>query len=176
MFFLSTSQDKEFIKREIQNSVNDGTRNNFIDVDKKIKENILYIGNLDGLYNYPNGMENAVRDIVKIVENTNSSCIHSGRNISLQITKKIALRCIHKIENSEQIQKNIQREKNYRDTILRDVLFNCSIICTYPVNDILSTIKGESNTYSERMAELLDMYDAVIYARKYWKGAAFNLK
>ena len=72
-------------------------------------------------------------------------------------SKKIALKCLHKIETKEQIKNNILWEKNYRNTILRDALPNCSIICSYPINDILSTIKGESSIYSEWMADLLEI-------------------
>ncbi|MGN6628891.1 MAG: hypothetical protein ACTHKJ_03340 [Candidatus Nitrosocosmicus sp.] len=174
-FLISTKQDKEFIKRDLQESISKVTTDNIIDVDKKINENLLFIGNLNDLNNYPFGIENAAKDIIEIVK-VFSYTIYSLSGLETQMTKKIALRCLHKIENREQIQNNIKWEKNCRNTLLRNSLSNCSIICTYPIRDILSTIKGESYAYSEWMADLLEIYDAVIYARKYWKGAAFKLK
>jgi hypothetical protein len=112
-FLISVNEDKKFIEREIQESINE-ISSKIIDINEYIKYSLLYVGNIFDIYNYPN-------------------------------------------------------------TILRDALPNCSIICSYPINDILSTIKGESSIYSEWMADLLEIYDAVIYARRYWKGAAFNL-
>jgi hypothetical protein len=174
-FFISANDDNKFIKREIQDSINEISSKN-IDIDKYIKYKLLYIDNLHDIYNYPNGIENAIKDIINIIKIQSSSYVYNTfEDINIKGTKKIALKCIHTIETREQIKNNILWEKNYRNTILRDTLPNCSIICSYPINNILSTIKGESSTYSEWMADLLEIYDAVIYARRYWKGAAFNL-
>ena len=174
-FFLSTNEDNKFIKREIQESINE-TSSKIIDIDKYIEYSLLYISSFTDIYNYPNGVENAIKDIINIIKIPSSPYFYNTfEGIHKKITKKIALKCLHKVETIEQIKNNIVWERNYRNTILRDALPNCSIICSYPIKDILSTIKGESPIYSEWMANLLEIYDAVIYARRYWKGAAFNL-
>jgi hypothetical protein len=45
------------------------------------------------------------------------------------------------------------------------------MICTYPVHNIIPTISD----YGRWMNELLEIYDGVIFARKFWKGVAFSL-
>jgi hypothetical protein len=175
-FFISANDDKEFIEREIQESINE-ISSKIIDINEYIKYSLLYVGNFFDIYDYPNGIENAIKDIINIIKIQSSLYGYNTLEDAnkKKESKKIALKCLHKIETKEQIKNNILWEKNYRNTILRDALPNCSIICSYPINDILSTIKGESSIYSEWMADLLEIYDAVIYARRYWKGAAFNL-
>jgi hypothetical protein len=48
------------------------------------------------------------------------------------------------------------------------------MICTYPVHNIIPTI-SDSGNYGRWMNELLEIYDGVIFARKFWKGVAFSL-
>ena len=45
--------------------------------------------------------------------------------------------------------------------------------CTYPVNNIMPTI-SDSGSYGW-MNDLLEIYDGVIFAPKFWKGVAFSL-
>jgi hypothetical protein len=49
-----------------------------------------------------------------------------------------------------------------------------TMMCTYPVNNIILTI-SDSGSYGKWMNTLLEIYDGVIFARKFWKGVAFNL-
>jgi hypothetical protein len=44
------------------------------------------------------------------------------------------------------------------------------MICTYPVNNIIPTILDSGN-YGKWMNDLLEIYDGVIFARKFWKGS-----
>ena len=53
----------------------------------------------------------------------------------------------------------------------RVVLMDSTIICTYPVSDILTTIK--SSDYGAWMNELLLIHNGAIYARQFYKGVAF---
>ena len=43
-----------------------------------------------------------------------------------------------------------------------------------PVNNIIPTI-SESGSYGKWMNNLLEIYDGIIFARKFWKGVAFSL-
>jgi hypothetical protein len=182
-FFITTAEDDiEFVKRDLQESIgvnNDGEDNKVVkDIDNIIKNNFLYIASLPNFFDYSYGIENTIKDIVKIVKTSNYQFYSTNDQINTPITttKRIALFCMHKIETMKQIQANVEWEKKYRNNLLRSFLPDCSIICTYHVKDILKTIKGESSLYSEWMANLLELYDAVVYARGYWKGSAFNLR
>ena len=53
----------------------------------------------------------------------------------------------------------------------RVVLMDSTIICTYPVSDILTTIK--SSDYGAWMNELLLIHNGAIYARQFYKRVAF---
>ena len=86
----------------------------------------------------------------------------------------MVLRCMHKLETRDQVQYNILWEKNFRNIKLRQELPTASLICTYPVENIIKVLKGESKVYSPWMTNLLEIYDGVIYARNNWTGAAFN--
>ena len=171
-YFITTSKDDiEFVKRDLQESIgvnNDGGDDKVIkDTDNFIKNNLLYIHILPDFFDYPYGIENTVKDIAKIVKTSNYQFCSTNDQINTPITttKRVALFCMHKIETMKQIQTNVEWEKKYRNNLLRSFLPDCSIICTYQVKDILKTIKGESSLYSEWMANLLKLYDAVVYAR-----------
>jgi hypothetical protein len=182
-YFITTIEDDiEFVKRDLQDSI-DVDNDNYDDkvtkdIDNFIKNNLLYISILPDFFDYPYGIENTVKDIVKIVKPTNNQSYLTSHQINTPLitTKKIVLFCMHKIETMKQIQTNVEWEKKYRNDLLRSFLPECSIICTYYVKDILAAIKGDSSLYSEWMANLLELYDAVIYARGYWNGSAFNLR
>jgi hypothetical protein len=160
-YFIATAKDDIVIK----------------DTDDFIKNNLLYIGILPDFFDYPYGIENTIKDIVNMIKTSNYQFSSTNDQINTPITtKRVALFCMHKIETMKQIQTNVEWEKKFRNKLLRSFLPDCSIICTYHVKDILKTIKGDSPLYSEWMANLLEICDAVIYARSYLKGSAFNLR
>lgn len=88
-------------------------------------------------------------------------------------TDRIVLRCIYKINTEEQIKSNLKWEHDYRFKILKSL--GATIVCTYPVNDIIPTISDSTGSYGKWMNDLLEIYDGVIFARRFWKGVAFNL-
>jgi len=55
---------------------------------------------------------------------------------------------LHKTATPDQIQNNITWEKYFRNTKLRKDLPNISLICTYLVDNIIETLKGQSKEYS----------------------------
>ena len=87
--------------------------------------------------------------------------------------ERVVLRCIFKTNTEEQIRSNLEWEREYRLKNLKPVLG--TVICTYSVNNIVPTISDSVSGYSKWMSELLELYDGVIFARKFWKGVAFAL-
>ena len=85
---------------------------------------------------------------------------------------RLVLRCIFKVDTEDQIKSNLQWEHDYRHRDLRGL--GGTMICTYPVNNIIPTISNPGN-YGKWMNNLLEIYDGVIFARRFWKGVAFNL-
>ncbi len=88
-------------------------------------------------------------------------------------TDRIVLRCIYKINTEKQLRSNLKWEHDYRFKNLKSL--GVTIICTYPVNDIIPTISDSTGSYGKWMNNLLEIYDGVIFARRFWKGVAFNL-
>jgi hypothetical protein len=85
---------------------------------------------------------------------------------------RLVLRSIFEVDTEDQIKSNLQWEHDYRHRDLKGL--KGTMICTYPVNNIIPTI-SDSGTYGKWMNDLLEIYDGVIFARKFWKGVAFNL-
>jgi hypothetical protein len=50
-----------------------------------------------------------------------------------------------------------------------------TMICAYPVSNIIPTISDSEGDYGKWMSDLLELYDGVIFARKFWTGVAFLL-
>jgi hypothetical protein len=85
---------------------------------------------------------------------------------------RVVLRCIFKTDTEEQIRSNLKWERDYRYRDLKGL--QGTMICTYAVNNIIPTI-SDPGGYGKWMNELLEIYDGVIFARKFWKGVAFSL-
>jgi hypothetical protein len=88
---------------------------------------------------------------------------------------RLVLKCIFKVSTLKQIRSNLKWERDYRDRDRDLKRLHSTIICTYPVNDILFTISDALGDYGRWMSDLLELYDGVIFARKFWKRVAFNL-
>jgi hypothetical protein len=86
--------------------------------------------------------------------------------------ERVVLRCVFKTDTEEQIRLNLKWERDYRYRELKGL--QGTMICTYPVNNIIPTI-SDSGSYGKWMNDLLEIYDGVIFARKFWKGVAFSL-
>ncbi|MGN6351528.1 MAG: hypothetical protein ACTHL3_08710 [Candidatus Nitrosocosmicus sp.] len=188
-FYITSKEDKFFIKKEFEYTFLK-FRESFGAYKNKFKDTFLKIEKLPNLFEYPNGLDQATKDILNILKSgylyTSPLKGYVGNESDQKVndkdiskrgsdTKRTVLRCMHEVITREQILKNIEWEKNYRNTVFRKKMSNTSIICTYPVDNIMAVIEGNSTIYSQWMTELLNMYDAVIYAKFNWRGAAFNL-
>ncbi len=87
--------------------------------------------------------------------------------------ERLVLRCIFKTNTEEQIRSNLEWERDYRFKNLKPI--RGTVICTYSVSNIVPTISDAVSDYGKWMSELLELYDGVIFARKFWKGVAFAL-
>ena len=86
---------------------------------------------------------------------------------------RIVLRCVYKVTSEQQIKSNLQWEYDYRFKNLKH--FRKTVVCTYPIDDIMSTISDSTGPYGKWMNDLLQIYDGVIFARRFWKGVGLNL-
>jgi hypothetical protein len=48
------------------------------------------------------------------------------------------------------------------------------LVCAYPVENITFTISDSTSIYGKWMEGLWRKYDAVIVARKFWKGVSIH--
>jgi len=86
---------------------------------------------------------------------------------------RVVLKCIYKISTEEHLNSILKWEREYRLKYLKNG--KSSLLCAYPVDNILSIISDSTGAHSQWMNGLLEMYDGVVFARRFWKGVAFNL-
>ncbi|HJT48484.1 MAG TPA: MEDS domain-containing protein, partial [Nitrososphaeraceae archaeon] len=153
-----SEEDVQAIKREMSDST--------IDVKKFTQNNQLHIYQVPSLTNYRlgesrngEGEQEPARDTAVL---SNASKIRKS--------DRIVLRCVYKINTQEQIKSNLKWEHDYRFKNLKRS--GITLVSSYPINDIIPTI-SDSGPYGKWMNTLLETYDGVIFARKFWKGVAF---
>jgi hypothetical protein len=150
-----SEEDKEAVKREMSDAG--------INVDQFTKNDLLSI------HQIPNLATTGVSQITldKLAQIT----LHPWTKEDQP--DRVVLRCIFKTDTEEQIRSNLKWERDYRYMDLKGL--QGTMICTYAVNNIILTI-SDPGGYGKWMNELLEIYDGVIFARKFWKGVAFSLE
>lgn len=162
---LAHMKDCSYLSEEEIESAKREMVDSGIDVKRFSQNNQLHIYQVSSLTDYPRDvLTNEQKDLTSALLNKPSK---SGQ------TDRIVLRCVYKVENDEQIKSNLKWEHDYRFKNLKDL--GTTLVCTYPVNDIIPTISDSTGPYGKWMNTLLEIYDGVIFARKFWKGVAFNL-
>jgi hypothetical protein len=150
-----SEEDKEIVKREMSDAG--------INIHEFIKNNLLLIHQIPNL---------AVSRISQIaLERLAQITLHPWTKEDQP--DRVVLRSIFKTDTEEQIRSNLKWEHNYRYRDLKGL--RGTMICTYPVDNIIPTI-SDSGNYGKWMNDLLEIYDGVIFARKFWKGVAFTLE
>lgn len=86
---------------------------------------------------------------------------------------RLVLRCNFKINTQDQIQSNLELEQKFRAKDLNHL--QGTMICAYPASNIIPTICDSEGDYGKWMSDLLELYDGIIFARKFGKGVAFLL-
>ncbi|HYZ51577.1 MAG TPA: MEDS domain-containing protein [Nitrososphaeraceae archaeon] len=173
---LSRRKDCSYLSEEEIESVGREMSDSGVDVKKFTKNNQLHIYQVSSLTDYnprdsPNGQteligvdwEHKAADDTAILKNPSK----------IKESDRIVLRCVYNVNTEEQIKSNLKWEHDYRFKNLKDT--RTTVVCTYPVNDIIPTISDSIGSYGKWMNTLLELYDGVIFARRFWKGVAFNL-
>jgi hypothetical protein len=173
---LSRRKDCSYLSEEEIESVGREMSDSGVDVKKFTKNNQLHIYQVSSLTDYnprdsPNGQteligvdwEHKAADDTAILKNPSK----------IKESDRIVLRCVYNVNTEEHIKSNLKWEHDYRFKNLKDT--RTTVVCTYPVNDIIPTISDSIGSYGKWMNTLLELYDGVIFARRFWKGVAFNL-
>ena len=174
---LSHRKDCSYLSEEEVQSVKREMTDSGLDVKKFTQNNQLHIYQVSSLTDYhPGDYRNGETELIGVEREQKPATDDTAllKNPSkISQSDRIVLRCVYKINTQEQIKSNLKWEHDYRFKNLKDT--RTTVVCTYPVNDIIPTISDSIGPYGKWMNTLLELYDGVIFARRFWKGVAFNL-
>ena len=152
-----SEKDTESVKKEMNNT--------WAGIKEFLNNNQLLIYQIPNLASYSQVPPQALERLLQFA-------LHPDWTSDGQ-PSRLVLKCIFKVSTKEEIKSNLEWERDYRIRDLKQL--KGTIICTYPVDNILYTITDSVDDYGRWMNDLLELYDGVIFARKSWKGVAFNL-
>ncbi len=116
-----------------------------------------------------------------LINNFQKSFISNKNGLSISSAKlnpgqldTIVFRCVQNINTDEQLESTLKWEHEYRLKELKNGKTN--LLCCYPVDSIIQVLSSSTGPFARWMNVLLTMYDGVIFARRLWKGVAFNLE
>jgi hypothetical protein len=151
-----SDEDVEIVKREMAD--------NGIDVNKFIMNGLLHIYQFPCKINY-HPRNTRIKE--NRLENILSNFTRPGQG------DRIVFKSIYKTNTEEEIKSNLRWEREYRLKELKNR--TTTLLCTYPVESIIPELSDSTGAHAKWMSELLKIYDGVIFARRFWKGVAFNL-
>jgi hypothetical protein len=151
-----SEEDVEAVKREMTDSG--------IETNRFTKSQLLQIHQIPALAEYSRSTQIGLQRLAQMI-------MHPWTNEDQP--DRLVLRCIYSIKTEQQIKSNLKWEYDYRSKDLKSL--RGTMICTYPINNIVSTILDSRGDYGKWMNDLIGIYDGVIFARKFWKGVAFEL-
>lgn len=150
-----SDEDAEVVTREL---ADDG-----IDVNKISLNGLLNIRKAPDLIdNFPK----------KSLTNKNGLGIKSAKPKPRQPDRAV-FRCVNNINTDEQIESTLKWEHEYRLKELKNGKTN--LLCCYPLDNIIQVLSDSTGPFAKWMNALLTTYNGVIFARRLWKGVAFNL-
>jgi DcmR-like sensory protein len=135
-----------------------------INAEVFMKNELLFVHQVPNLAGYSNITQTALENLSQFALRPWTK---DGR------PDRLVLRCIFTINSREQIRSNLEWEREFRAKDLKHL--QGTMICTYPVSNIIPTISDSEGDYGRWMSDLLELYDGVIFARKFWTGVAFLL-
>jgi hypothetical protein len=135
-----------------------------INTEEFMQNELLYLHQVPNLAGYSNITQTALENLAQVALHPWTK---DGR------PDRLVLRCIFTINTQEQIRSNLEWERQFRAKDLKHL--RGTMICTYPVSNIIPTISDSEGDYGKWMSDLLELYDGVIFARKFWTGVAFLL-
>jgi hypothetical protein len=162
-----SEDEEELVKREMSDST--------IDVKKFTHNDQLHIYQVTSLTDYYHP-----REETELIEDGKAKRKQAAadnttilRNPSeIRKSDRIVLRCVYNVNTEEQITSNLRWEYDFRCKNLKRS--GITLVSSYPINDIISTVSNSTGPYGKWMSTLLELYDGAIFARKFWKGVAFN--
>ena len=175
---LAHQKDCSYVSEEEEEAVKREMLDNGIDVKKFMQNNQLHIYRVTSLTNYNprDSLGKTKEGKEEVAEGQdyvyNSNAILQNPSKAGQ-SDRIVLRCVYKVNSEEQIKSNLKWEHDYRFKNLKNS--GATVVCVYPVNDIIPTISDSTGPFGKWMHDLLEIYDGVIFARRFWKGVAFRL-
>ncbi|MBV9179592.1 MAG: MEDS domain-containing protein [Nitrososphaeraceae archaeon] len=173
---LAHQKDCSYVSEEEEEAVKREMLDNGIDVKKFMQNKQLHIYQVTSLTDYnPGDSPGKIKEREEEAEAQDS--IYNDailRNLSKAgQPDRIVLRYIYKVNSEEQIKSNLKWEHDYRFKNLKNI--GATVVCVYPVNDIIPTISDSTGPFGKWMHDLLEIYDGVIFARRFLKGVAFRL-
>jgi DcmR-like sensory protein len=150
-----SEEDTESVMREMSDAG--------ISTDEFMKKDLLFVYKVPNLTEYSDISQTTLQKLSEFA-------LHPWTKDNQP--ERLVLRCIFKTNTEEQIRSNLEWERDYR---FKNLPIRGTVICTYSVSNIVPTISDSVSDYSKWMSELLELYDGVIFARKFWKGVAFPL-
>jgi len=145
-----SEEDIEITKREMTDSG--------IDVNKS------HVNGLLNIYQVPNVIDYHINE---------DALGQKLSNLGAWQADRLVLKFINKIDTEEQIKSILKWEHEYRLKYLKNG--KTSLLCAYPLDNILPAITESTGPHAKWMNDLLTIYDGVVFARRFWKGVAFNL-
>jgi len=174
---LTNKKDCSYVSEEEIESVKREMSDSGVDVKKFTKNSQLHIYQVSSLTDYhPGDSHNGETELIvsKREQKPGTDDTTILKNPSkISQSDRIVLRCVYNVNTEERIKSNLEWEHDYRFKNLKDT--RTTLVSTYPVNDIIPTISDSIGPYGKWMNTLLELYDGVIFARRFWKGVAFNL-
>jgi hypothetical protein len=163
-----SEEGEELVKRDMSDST--------IDVKKFTHNDQLHIYQVTSLTDYHHPRETGLTEEEEKIQRKAKQKPPDDTAIlknpsKIKESDRIVLRCVYNVSTEEQIKSNLRWEYDFRYKNLKA----STLVSSYPINDIISTISGSTGSYGKWMNTLLEIYDGVIFARKFWKGVAFNL-
>ncbi|HZA06346.1 MAG TPA: hypothetical protein VE619_01470 [Nitrososphaeraceae archaeon] len=173
---LLHQKDCSYLSEEEITSVKREMSDSRIDVKKFIQNNQLHIYQVTSLTDYHPRETELVGEGEgerQGKQNTADDTTILNNPSKIRKSDRIVLRCIYNVNTEEQIKSNLRWEYDFRCKDLKHT--GTTLVSSYPINDIIPTISDLTRPYGKWMSTLLEIYDGVIFARRFWKGVAFNL-
>lgn len=142
-------------------------RDNDIDVNGFVNKNQLQIFEFPNLFEHDGGPEKGL-DV--LAAHLCTGCSSPKERLDFD---RVVIKCLFRPRNSAQLKKDMELESRHA-AVFRH-FSDTSLIVSFSVDDIETTIAGEKGVSSEWMTTLLEKYDAVIFARQFSKGLALYL-
>jgi hypothetical protein len=169
-------EEIEYAKKFLQNLSKAGLKMcNYVsyddaeDVTRELADNGIDINKPSlNIYNAPDLINNFPKNFL-----TNKNKLMTSAKLKPGQPDRILFRIVRNINTDEQIESTLKWEREYRLKELKNGKTN--LLCCYAVDSIIRALSDSTGPFARWKNALLTTYDGVIFARRLWKGVAFNL-